>query len=69
MRDSPTLSRGQVWSYNGVKLIPFDCDNVPEGAAFAFACDSPELDGHEGHIVRPIHNSTLQSKYAYFKLK
>lgn len=28
---------------NGVMLIPFQCEDVPEGAVFLFACDNPEL--------------------------
>lgn len=64
-----TLSEGQVWR-GGTKQIPFDCDDVPENASFMFACDNPELreSKYEGVIVREIHNSTLCSKYAYFRV-
>lgn len=57
----------QVWR-NGTIQIPFECDNVPDGAIFKFACDIPdlELDIHPNRIVRKIHNSDLLSKYAYF---
>jgi len=65
------LSEGQVWR-DGTKQIPFDCDNVPENAVFMFACDNPDLqeykDPGETVIVRLIHNSTLCSKYAYFRV-
>ena len=60
------LCKGQVWR-NGTKQIPFDCEDVPDGATFAFACDYPDMKGYEGFIIRQIHNSTLISKYAYFK--
>lgn len=53
-------------SGNGVYVIPFDCEDVPDGAAFKFACDYPDLYPEAGYIVREIHNSALLSKYAYF---
>lgn len=64
------LGKGQIWSSNGIKLIPFDCEDVPPKAHFWFACDNPELSEskREGVIVRKIHNSTLCSEYAYFKV-
>lgn len=54
----------------GVMVIPFDCENVPEGATFMFACDNPKLKeaDYENVIVREIFNSKLVSKYAYFKI-
>jgi len=61
------LGKGQVWR-NGTKQIPFDCEDVPTNAKFQLACDNPALPGYENYIVREIHNSTLLSKYAYFKL-
>ena len=52
---------------NGVWVIPFECDDVPEGATFEFACDS--LPVREGFIRREIKpGSGLLSKYAYFRL-
>lgn len=63
--DYPFLVKGQV-VVDKNKLIPFDCDDVPEGAIFKFACDDPNLYPEAGYIVREIHNSTLLSKYAYF---
>jgi len=64
------LAEGQEWSSNDVKVIPFYCENVPETAEFMYVCDTPELDkDNSSVIVREIYNSTLLSKYAYFKLK
>jgi hypothetical protein len=64
------LCKGQISSPNGVKIIPFDCDDVPDNATFRFACDNPNLkEASYAHIiVREIHNSTLISKYAYFNI-
>lgn len=42
------LCDGQVWR-NGTKQIPFDCENVPEGATFSFACDNPNLEPKAGY--------------------
>ena len=55
----------QFWDGNGVKCIPFDCEDVPEGARFAFAASVSDL-GHEGMIVREILNSSILSRFAYF---
>ena len=55
---------------NGVQYFTFDCENVPEGSTFLYACDSPDLEiGNASVIVREIHNSHLLSKYAYFRTK
>lgn len=50
----------------GTLLIPFDCDNVPDGSTFAFACDDPSLEPEAGYIVREITGGNIISKYAYF---
>lgn len=63
--DYPYLSNGQVVK-GGLKQIPFECENVPEGARFSFASDNPNLHPEAGYIVREIKNSSLLSKYAYF---
>lgn len=60
------LMTGQVWR-NGTMQIPFDCEDVPENVSFAFARDDPNSYLGCGYIVREIHNSSLGSKYAYFK--
>lgn len=51
---------------NNERHIPFDCEDVPEGATFAFGCDDPNLHPDAGYIVREMHNTTMRSKYAYF---
>lgn len=61
---------GGIDSGNGVICIPFECEDVPEGATFLFACDSPNLRKEEKDIIcRRIHNSSLLSEYAYFKIQ
>ena len=64
-----TLGAGEVWR-GGTKQIPFDCKDVPDNASFMFACDNPSLreSTYENVIVREIFNSTLCSKFAYFKV-
>lgn len=53
----------------GVHLISFECKDVPEGATFLFACDSPNLRKDEKDVIhRKIYNSSLLSEYAYFKI-
>lgn len=63
------LCKGQEWSPNGVKVIPFYCKDVPEGAEFMFGCDDIIITDIPNVIYREILNSSLISKYAYFKLK
>lgn len=58
-----------VDSGNGVMVIPFDCEDVPSNAKFAFASNYPnQKDNDPNFIVREIHNSTLVSKYAFFTI-
>jgi len=59
------LMPGQVW-LNGTKQIPYDCEDVPDGAVPTFFADSPDLHPHSGYIVRELHNTAMISKYAYF---
>lgn len=61
----PYVPEGDVISTNDVRLIPFDCDDVPERATFKFACDHTP-PGSEHLLRREIHNSNLVSKYAFF---
>jgi len=63
------LSRGQVWR-EGVKKIPFDCDDVPEGSLFMFGTPYNDLPVASAYnvIVRETHNTSLCSKYAYFRI-
>lgn len=63
--DYPFLSVGQI-QRGGTKQIPFECDNIPEKATFAFACDNPQIPGFERYIVAPIVSEGLLSKFAYF---
>ena len=63
------LMPGQVWR-GGVKQIPFDCEGVPPGSTFLFACSDPDLPEarNPGVVVRRIlPGSGLASKYAYFR--
>lgn len=54
-------------SGNGVYVIPFMCEEVPETSKFKFACDTLEYPGNENYIIREIQpGSKLKSKYAYF---
>ena len=63
------LSAGQIMK-GGTMQIPFDCEDVPEGAIFKFACENKDLreSKYPNYIVREIHNSTLIAKYAYFQI-
>ncbi len=62
------LTKGQVWR-NGEKQIPFDCD-APEDAELIYLCDNPDLDSakNQNVIVREVFNTTINSKYAYFRV-
>lgn len=62
------LGKGEILSPNGIKLIPFSCEDVPSNAIFMFACSNPKLKESEIStvIVRKIYNSSLCSEYAYF---
>jgi hypothetical protein len=61
--DYPYLFKGQV-ERGGTKQIPFECENVPDGATFQFACDSPNLHPESNYIVREMSNTAMLSKYA-----
>lgn len=67
VRGYPT-TKGQVYR-NGVKQIPFDA-NAPANALLMFLCDNPNLPESEqpGVIVREVVNTTMISKYAYFRV-
>lgn len=52
-------------SGNGVYVIPFYCENVPDNAIFKYGSDEFEEDTSES-ICREIHDSALLSKYAHF---
>jgi hypothetical protein len=52
-------------SGNGVYVIPFYCENVPDNASFKYTDDYFIEDTSES-ICREIYNSRLISKYAHF---
>jgi hypothetical protein len=61
-----------VWlcGMDSVRLIPFDCEDVPEGSQLMFLC--PRQDLAESKlpfmVVRRVSNTTMASEYAYFRL-
>jgi hypothetical protein len=62
-----------VWQPCGmdsVRLIPFDCEDVPEGSQLMFLCPYPTLAESKLPfvIVRRVSNTTMCSEYAYFRL-
>lgn len=63
------LTDGQVWR-NGTKQIPFDCDDVPEGSTVLFLSNDPDCVELRSPsvICRPVYNTTMSSKYAYFRI-
>lgn len=63
---NPYMDKNYRMQSNGTMVIPFYCENVPEGAVFLFACDNPKLKEYSKLLVREIKNSLLVSKYAYF---
>lgn len=64
---SPAIHADQVWK-GGTKHIPFDAD-APESARLLFLCNDPDQPASKipGVIVREVHNTSILSKYAYFK--
>lgn len=60
---------GNVISGNGVLLCPFDCD-APENSTLMFLCDNPNLPESKAETVGvfEVFNTSLVSKYAYFRL-
>jgi hypothetical protein len=52
-------------SGNGVYVIPFYCEDVPDNAVFACASNQFKEDTKDS-VCREIHNSALQAKYAHF---
>ena len=55
---------------DSVRLIPFDCEDVPPGATVMFLCSNPDLPESklENVIVRLVSNTTMCSKYVYLRL-
>lgn len=54
---------------NGVLSIPFDCE-APDNAKLMFLCNNPELpeSKNDNVLVVSVSNTTMISKYAYFKV-
>ena len=52
----------------GTIQIPFDCEEVPDGAVFLYGCDTikPGLD--KSVIYREMKNTNMVSKYAFFRV-
>jgi hypothetical protein len=60
---------GNVVQGNGTLVIPFECEEVPEGAKFMYAGASPIISiASETIIIREIVGGNVLSKYAYFKI-
>lgn len=64
----PYLYGDQV-NRGGTKQIPFQAD-APQDAHLMFLCDNPNLPESTipGVIVREVFNTSMCSKYAYFRL-
>lgn len=65
--NSAYMEPGDIRDAHDQRLIPFICEDVPDGATFAFGADEPNLHPDAGYIVRPIVGGNLLSKYAYFQ--
>ena len=69
--DYPYLYGNQV-NRGGTKQIPLDVDDsVPDNAGLLFCCNDPDLPESkmDNVIVASIHNSDIESKFAYFMLR
>lgn len=53
----------------GTLQCPFDCD-APENAQLMYLCDNPDLPESKNPniLVVPVFNTSMISKYAYFKV-
>ena len=62
------LYADQQWR-GGTKQIPFYAD-APENAHHQFLCDDPDRpEGKiDGWMVRPVYNTSMVSKYCYFRV-
>lgn len=66
VKNPEVLMKGHVLSSNGVMLIPFSCEDVPDNAQFAFAGNDPTIAGNL--IVSEMHNTAMSSKFAFFRV-
>lgn len=66
--NNPNLWGNEVWR-NGTKQVPFDAD-APKDAHLMSLCDNPHLPESDtpGVIVREVFNTSMCSKYAYFRV-
>jgi hypothetical protein len=66
--NNPHLWADQVWR-KGTKHIPFTAD-APEDATLLFLSNNPDLPekDYPGIIVREVSNTSIGSKYAYFRV-
>lgn len=64
--NSSYMGPGDIRNHAGERMIPFDCEDVPDGATFAFGAQVDNLNPDSNYIVRPMFNTTMGSKFAYF---
>ena len=65
--NSSYMAKNDIRNCHGERLIPFDCDNVPENATLKYLCDNPDLEQYGANmIIKELFNTTMCSKYAYF---
>lgn len=63
----PTLGEFEVF-VKGEKHIQFECENVPKGAKFLYACSSVLPVDEKEILITPIVGGGLLSTHAYFAL-
>lgn len=66
--NSTYMEPNDIRNEHGERLIPFDCENVPEGCVLVHLCDKPTQSEKENCIVRETFNTTLSSIYAVFTM-
>jgi len=59
-------ARGNKFINNELN-VPFDVEDVPEGAQLASLCSNPDVKG-ANQIMREVFNTTMCSKYAFFNV-
>lgn len=66
--NSNGLRDGEVW-INNEKHVAFDC-NAPENATLMYLCNNPKLEIANAKNVKvfEVYNTSLCSKYAYFRM-
>lgn len=61
------VQTGDIVSSNGVLLVPFQCEDVPDNSIFQFCCNNIP-PGSESLLKREMFNTNMVSKYAFFKV-